>query len=125
MIKEGPECTCIACPTIFEFTDFVDVPYYFRLRHGYARVSKDDSLRDEIVSGVFGEGDGVCSWNEVVEWAKEKGLLLIKPEEEKDRMINYLFNKTEEWEWCSQLRRQSYEDVLEAYNRYKKENEDV
>lgn len=97
-IKTGPECTCIACPIIFEFTDFDDIPYYFRLRHGHARLGEDVDTRPALISGAFGEDstEGVCSWDEAVAWAKEKGLLLIKPEEEKDRMINYLFNITEE-----------------------------
>ena len=81
MIKDGPTQTCFACPTVFEFTDTDDTEYYFRLRHGYAVIAENDGNGRVLASDSFGDGDGVCSWNQVVIWAASKGVTLIMEED--------------------------------------------
>ena len=67
--------TCGGCPTIYEWQNNKDQNIYFRLRHGYARIT-NETLDTNIIKGSFPYGDGVCNWDEVVLWAKENGLNL-------------------------------------------------
>ena len=122
MISEGPEQTCSACPTIFDFKGEDGKAYYFRLRNGYARVGEDTDNGVTLISGDFPNGDGVCLWHEAVAWAKSQGLLLIVPVIEKDRMIEEIFNLSGDWLWCSPLRWLPFEEVEVTYNNYKEEN---
>lgn len=67
--------TCGGCPTTFEWKNGKGEDIYFRLRHGYARI-ENESTNKIIIEGSFPYGDGVCSWEEAVKWAKENGLKL-------------------------------------------------
>lgn len=69
--------TSYACPTIFEWTNNKGTNYYFRLRHGYARIA-NDSTGEVLIEDSFPGADGVCSWDNVVAWAKNKGIKLNK-----------------------------------------------
>ena len=66
-----------ACPTQFEFTDVDVYDYYFRLRHGYATL-ENTTLRTTIISDIMEGCDGVCNYNEMVEWAEEHKITIIK-----------------------------------------------
>lgn len=69
------ENTCGGCPTIYDFTDTEGASYYFRLRHGGARLVCEDTsevLLSEHMSGF----DGVCGWDDFVKWAREHGVLV-------------------------------------------------
>jgi len=68
---------CGACPTIFDFTDTSGRPYYFRLRHGSARICYDDT-DETIISDVMPGFDGVCCWEDVVTWAAKRRITLIR-----------------------------------------------
>lgn len=70
---------CGACPTIFDFEDTDGTPYYFRLRHGYARVSLDDT-EETLISGDWAGGgdEGICTWSEVVAWAAKHNLFITE-----------------------------------------------
>jgi len=66
---------CGGCPTIFEWKNKKGEDFYFRLRNGYARIVNKDT--DELIcSGSMNGCDGVCSFDEVKEWAKECGVKL-------------------------------------------------
>lgn len=68
-------CECIGYPTIYEFKDKEGTNYYFRLRHGYARIVCEDT--DEILLSDSMNGfDGVCCWNDVIKWSRNNGVLL-------------------------------------------------
>lgn len=71
--------TVFACPTIFEWNDSHNRTYYFRLRHGHARIC-DDVTGRVLVSGVMDGLDGVCDWDEVKRWSKRMGLELVDDE---------------------------------------------
>ncbi len=64
-----------ACPTIFEWVNGKGEPYYFRLRHGYARIQHDTEDTVKIEGDMPGF-DGVCSFEDVKKWAKKRGLKL-------------------------------------------------
>lgn len=67
--------TCSACPTIFEWKNKKGEDVYFRLRHGCARIVNE--TKDKvIISDYFEYGDGVCSWEDVVRWAKDNDIKL-------------------------------------------------
>ena len=69
------ENTCGGCPTIYDFKDTEGTQYYFRLRNGGARIVCEDT--DEVLtSGDMRGFDGVCGWDDVVEWAMKQGVLL-------------------------------------------------
>jgi hypothetical protein len=67
--------TCGGCPTVYEWENAKGIPYYFRLRHGWARICKDNSTSPKI-SGDMDGFDGVCNFNDVKKWAKSLGLKL-------------------------------------------------
>ena len=69
------EQTVYGCPTVFEWINEKGENIYFRLRHGYARI-ENETKGEIIICGDFEYGDGICSWKEVVKWAKNKGLKL-------------------------------------------------
>ncbi|MFD0587619.1 hypothetical protein ACFQZE_06365 [Paenibacillus sp. GCM10027627] len=69
------EMTCAGCPTIFDFVDRKGARYYFRLRHGFAYIDCEDN-NETLISGDMIGFDGVCSWNDIVQWAKNEGVLL-------------------------------------------------
>lgn len=75
------ELTCGGCPTIYEFKDVDNTKYYFRLRHGYARIECENTGEILIENDMDGF-DGICNWEDVLKWAKRNGLL-----------INYDINK--------------------------------
>lgn len=79
MTVNNLEQTCGGCPTVFEWTNKKGHSIYFRLRHGYARIT-DETRNINIIEGSFPYGDGVCTWEEVVQWAKENGLKLKMPQ---------------------------------------------
>lgn len=60
------------CPTIFDFTSGGE-PYYFRLRHGTARICHDRT-GEELAHGPMPGFDGVRSWDDVVVWAASQGI---------------------------------------------------
>ena len=69
--------TVFGCPTIFEWENKKGHSIYFRLRHGYGRIvneNKDKTLIEGIMIGF----DGVCSWDDVVDWAKKNKLKLCQ-----------------------------------------------
>lgn len=67
--------SCGGCPTIYDFKDKEGARYYFRLRHGGARIVCEDT--DEILlSGNMPGFDGVCNWEDIVRWAKANGILI-------------------------------------------------
>jgi hypothetical protein len=72
---ESLEKTCGGCPTIFEWQTPKGKSYYFRLRHGYARITNDQTNKT-IISGEMREHDGVCNWDDVKKWAKKNKLKL-------------------------------------------------
>ena len=67
--------TCFGCPTTFEWMNGKGEHIYFRLRWGYARIVNEDKDKT-LIQGDFENADGVCSWNDAVKWAKNKGLNL-------------------------------------------------
>lgn len=67
--------TCGGCPTIFDFKDTEGTNYYFRLRHGGARIECEDT-NEILASGSMRGFDGVCNWNDAVQWARLQGVLL-------------------------------------------------
>lgn len=72
---ESIELSCGGCPTIYNFKDKEGTGYYFRLRHGGARIQCEDT--DEILlSGIMNSFDGVCNWEDVVIWARKNGILI-------------------------------------------------
>ena len=68
--------SCSACPTIYDFDDVDGTSYYFRLRHGGARVVCVD-MNKTLVAGTMFEESGSCDWEEAVEWMESEGLYLI------------------------------------------------
>lgn len=67
--------TCNGCPTIFDFKDKEGTSYYFRLRHGGARIVCEDN-DETLLSGRMSGFDGVCDWDDVVSWARNNGVAL-------------------------------------------------
>lgn len=67
--------TCGGCPMVFEWTNGKGHNVYFRLRHGHAHI-ENETKRKTVVSANFEYGDGVCSWKDVVKWAKQHNLKL-------------------------------------------------
>jgi len=67
--------TCGGCPTVYEWTNSKGNNIYFRLRHGYARIVNETKDKT-IIEGTFPYGDGICTWDEIVTWAKENSLNL-------------------------------------------------
>jgi len=65
--------TCSGCPTIFEWKTKGGKNTYFLLRHGYARIAKEEKI---LVEGNMNGFDGVCCWWDVKKWAKKKRLKL-------------------------------------------------
>jgi hypothetical protein len=65
-----------ACPTIFDF-ESGGQPYYFRLRHGSACICHDRT-GETVLSDVMPDHDGVCSWDDVVTWAADRGVYLVQ-----------------------------------------------
>lgn len=88
---------CTACPTIYSFVDKEDDEYYFRLRHGYARLvmtehgtGRDETLlSDSFIIQDDDSFDGFCSWRDVQLWAIERGVFLNK-EIDEDEIATYL-----------------------------------
>lgn len=72
---ESCQKTCMGCPTIFEFTDKEGTNYYFRLRHGEARLECETTGETLCYEGMRGK-DGVCDWEDVVNWALEHNIVL-------------------------------------------------
>jgi len=68
------EQTCGACPTIFEWFDDKDERYYFRLRHGYAKIVRDKDSHI-IVEAKMPGFDGICNFDDAEEWAKNQGVI--------------------------------------------------
>lgn len=67
------ENSCGGCPTIYDFKDNEGTSYYFRLRHGGARIVCEDT--DEVLlSGSMDGFDGVCDFDDVINWARENGI---------------------------------------------------
>lgn len=67
--------TCGGCPMIFEWENRKGHVCYFRLRHGYAKIvnhTKDKIVLEDSMRGF----DGVCQWDDVVEWASKYGVKL-------------------------------------------------
>jgi len=66
----------VGCPTIFDFQEVESgTNYHFRLRHGSASVVNEDT--DKIILGGPMPGfDGVCSWQNALDWMKSNGLTL-------------------------------------------------
>lgn len=69
------EQTCGACPTIFEWNNEYNNHFHFRLRHGYATIV-NETTNTMVIEGDFPNRDGVCSWEEVIEWAQGYDLKL-------------------------------------------------
>ena len=71
-----------ACPTQCEWKDENGNEYYFRLRHGVARLDKNgEVLIPSCEMGVDGNGEeilGICTWEEITKWVSEKGFVLIE-----------------------------------------------
>jgi hypothetical protein len=72
---ENYELSCSGCPTIFDFKDEEGTNYCFRLRHGGARIECEDS-GEVLLSEEMRGFDGVCSWDDVIDWARKYGVLL-------------------------------------------------
>ena len=68
--------SCGACPTIYDFDDVDGTSYYFRLRHGGARVVCEDADKTLIAGTMLGFY-GSCNWEEAVEWMESEGLYLV------------------------------------------------
>lgn len=63
-IVESDELTCFACPVIYDGFLKDGTPFYFRLRHGGARLVLNDS--DSLTQSMraINDLDGVCSYEE-------------------------------------------------------------
>lgn len=66
-------CECGGCPTIYDFKDKEGTNYYFRLRHGYARIVCEDTNETLLAESMDGF-DGVCCFDDVIVWAEKHGL---------------------------------------------------
>ena len=75
-LSSSPIKTCGACPTIFEF-EIEDEPHYFRLRHGYARLVKEDTS-EILIEGYMKGHDGVCDWDDVTDWAYNLNTAIVQ-----------------------------------------------
>ncbi len=67
------EQSCGGCPTIYDFKDEEGINYYFRLRHGYARLDCEDT-DETLCEGEMTGFDGVCNWDEMVDWVLKQGV---------------------------------------------------
>lgn len=66
----------LVCPTQFEFTDKQGVQFYFRLRHGIARLDNVTS-GETILTGSMGNNfDGVCTTEDMVNWAARNNIYI-------------------------------------------------
>lgn len=66
-------CECSGCPTIFNFSDEEDTQYYFRLRHGTARIVCEDTDETLACDSMPGH-DGVCSFADMIDFAAKHGI---------------------------------------------------
>lgn len=57
---------CGACPVIYEGETRDGQPFYFRLRHGIARLVLEDTKEAAVMDAINGR-DGVCSFEEYKE----------------------------------------------------------
>jgi len=69
------ENSCGGCPTIYDFKDKEGTNYYFRLRHGGARIECEDT-GEILLSDSMNGFDGVCNWEDVVKWARNNGIVI-------------------------------------------------
>jgi hypothetical protein len=71
---------CEGCPTIYNFEDVNREKYYFRLRHGYARIH-NETTKETILEDDMNGFDGCCSWDDVIKWALKYDVVLINVKE--------------------------------------------
>ena len=98
LVKENTiRRTCGACPTIFEFEDFLGNEYYFRLRHGEWRLSLCTlnahgplNAFAEIASGGTYDFDGICSWEEAVKLMGQYGVTISYDVEKYGKLVELL-----------------------------------
>ena len=69
--------TCDGCPTVFEWQDEHGVKFYFRLRHGHARIC-NEYTNEAVISGIMRDFDGCCNFGDVIVWALSNSIKLIK-----------------------------------------------
>lgn len=68
--------TCFGCPSAWEGETEDGKELYVRFRHGYWRVDVDGTT---VVSGTSNQmADGVCSWDDILEWAAEEDFFLVE-----------------------------------------------
>lgn len=77
------EIICCACPTIYAFSDTKSTKeYIFRLRFGEWSLQQGDDIIAEGVTNK-GEFDGNCTWDEAVNYMKEKGVVIKQKQNSK------------------------------------------
>lgn len=69
--------TCDGCPTVFEWQDEHGVKFYFRLRHGHARIC-NEYTNEAVISTYMHPLDGCCNFDNVIVWALSNGINLVK-----------------------------------------------
>ena len=70
------ELTCHACPTVFEWDNDKNEHFYFRLRHGYARIANESKGTTVIEDSMSEDFDGICDWDDVKDWAEIRDVIL-------------------------------------------------